>query len=323
MTAGRFATSLAVVLLAGVAPAAEADKYLPDDSEFVLFVHVRQVLDSPLAKKYLLDSARNALDSDRFKPRVIFQAMQLNPLQDIASLTLAGAAADPDKLLLIVRGQFDLATIATVADTESQRAPDTLKVHKYRENFLVYQFPAPRHDRATPLFLCFLDKETAVLSPSEKLVHDAIAKKLGKRQTIPSKEMQTLLARVDGRQSLWIAGLVSEPWKKQLGNNPTIKKLIGNMQNLRGGLVVNEGLHADFRMAFGDPNATGEVRKFLIAMQSLVELAVLGGEWSRNVDDILKKMVVLTANRESVRVEIRASAAEIEKILHAKPKSSP
>lgn len=318
MPIGRVSAFLVIAMAASV-PAAEVDKYLPNHSEFVLFVNVRQVIDSPLIKKYLLDQARSAFDSDGFKPRQIFQAMQLDPFKDITSLTLAGPGfPDFDKSLLVVRGKFDLNTIATVADTEAQRAPDTLKIHK-QGDFAVYEFPSPR-DRSVPWFLCFLDKQTAVLSPSRPAVTDAIAKKNGKRETTLSKEMQSLLDRVDSRRNLWLVGRASESLKNELGSTAQTKKLVGSLRNVSGGATIGEGLRANLMIEFGDPRVVGEVRKFLIGIQSLVELAVLGGEWSRKADDVLKKAVVISAEKDGVRIQIQASAAEIEKLLQAKPK---
>ena len=260
-------------------------------------MNVRQTLDSSLVKKYFLDRDRNAFDSDQFEPRQIFQAMQLDPFKDIASLTLVGSGLpELNKGLLILRGNFDLKTIATVGDTEAQRAPDTLKIHKESDKFLVYEFRSPR-DRSEPLFLCFLDKGTAVLSPACATVADAIAKKMGKQQASMSKEMQALLNRVDTRQTVWLAGLATESLKKELGNNPQTKKLVGGLRDIHGGLTVGDGVNADFLIQFGDARAAGDVRKFLIGMQSLVELAVLGGEWSRKVDDVLKKHSSLPPTR--------------------------
>ena len=70
-----------LVFALAAAPAPEIDKYLPNDADFVLFVNVRQTLDSPLAKKYLLDPARNAFDNDQFKPPLDFPGDAARPVQ--------------------------------------------------------------------------------------------------------------------------------------------------------------------------------------------------------------------------------------------------
>ena len=46
---------LAVVLAGAPARAGEVDRYLPDDTEIVVNVNIRQILDSPLVKKHALE----------------------------------------------------------------------------------------------------------------------------------------------------------------------------------------------------------------------------------------------------------------------------
>src|SRR5712692_7857713 len=104
---GARALALAGVLLAGAASAAEVDKYLPDDSQFVLCVDVRQILDAKLTKTYALEKIKDGFKKSAEAER-LFKGIGLDPLKDIHSITVAGVQPGAEhKRLVIVRGSFD------------------------------------------------------------------------------------------------------------------------------------------------------------------------------------------------------------------------
>ena len=45
-------------------PAAEIDKYLPDDTQIVLHANIRQILESDLGKKYLMPQLEAAIQGN-------------------------------------------------------------------------------------------------------------------------------------------------------------------------------------------------------------------------------------------------------------------
>src|SRR5215472_13897412 len=53
------------LMAAGSARAAEPDKLLPDDSEYIITLNIRQLLDSALTKKYGLPKIQELLKSDQ------------------------------------------------------------------------------------------------------------------------------------------------------------------------------------------------------------------------------------------------------------------
>src|SRR5260370_22996361 len=56
---------LAALVMGGSAQAAEPDKLLPNDSEYVVTLNVRLLLDSALSKKYALPNMQERLKSDQ------------------------------------------------------------------------------------------------------------------------------------------------------------------------------------------------------------------------------------------------------------------
>src|SRR5207245_2549116 len=79
---------LVTLTMGGTVRAAEADKLLPNESEYVVTLNVRSLLDSALTKKYGLPKMQELLKSDQ-EIQEIFKSLGLDPLADIHSLTLA------------------------------------------------------------------------------------------------------------------------------------------------------------------------------------------------------------------------------------------
>src|SRR5206468_1258592 len=113
-------TALGLALAAGLAAAparaAEADKYLPSDTEAVVGINVRQLLDAPLVKKYALEQIKDALKKNA-EVTTALQAMNLDPFKDVNSVVIAVS----DKVaqgqgLAIVHGNFDVSKITSTLE---------------------------------------------------------------------------------------------------------------------------------------------------------------------------------------------------------------
>src|SRR5262249_50931606 len=122
----------AALLLAAPASAAEADKYLPEDTTSVVSVNVRQVLDSPVGKKYLQEVVKTVLkqNADLQKP---LTAAGVDPLKDVSSVVVAASDVAGDKVLVIVRGTFDPDKAQAAAEDFAKKNPRQLVIHKEGE----------------------------------------------------------------------------------------------------------------------------------------------------------------------------------------------
>src|SRR5947207_5565272 len=98
---------LALALGAVPAQSAEPSKYLPGDTELVVYINARQILDAPLVKKYALERVKAALKESTDAQRFVTEA-GLDPLKDVQSLLMAspGSAAAAEKVLVVARGHF-------------------------------------------------------------------------------------------------------------------------------------------------------------------------------------------------------------------------
>src|SRR5690348_15351621 len=111
----RYCRWLCVAVIAVVAApvhAAELDKFLPDDTQVVASINVRQILDSGLAKKYeIAKEFEKALGQNEEATKVL-KGLGLDPLKDITRITIAHTGKQDDKqVLACIHGSFDLAKI--------------------------------------------------------------------------------------------------------------------------------------------------------------------------------------------------------------------
>src|SRR5260370_23085737 len=120
----------AVLALALPVRAADVDKYLPEDTEVVVVVNAKQLLDAPLVKKHLLEHVRAHLQSNSELVNPL-SSLGFDPFNDLTSITAALPMLSNDaKALIITHGQFDKAKFETKAEAVAKEKSDLLKIHK-------------------------------------------------------------------------------------------------------------------------------------------------------------------------------------------------
>jgi len=238
----RDAAILLVVLLAA-APgrAADIDPYLPEDTESVVNVNVRQIVDSPLIKKHALEPAQEALRGND-QVQDILNALGFDPFKDLDRILVATpGGTDKDRGLLIVHGRFDLAKFKAKGEEVAKDNDENLKIHKVLGGkHTVYEVNTP--DLDNPLFVALPSRDTMVASAGKDYVIDAL-KKIGKtdKPVLKNKDFQALLEKVDDRQSLSIAAVKTPAVKDALGGLPgDVKDMIDKIQALGGGLTISD-----------------------------------------------------------------------------------
>jgi hypothetical protein len=219
--------AVAATALALSVPCAAFEKYLPDKTELVVAINLRQVLDAPPVKKYapglmkeywlrfLLwsnkdnEGLRKLIEDN---PGVFQKDVAKSPEflatlgEHVSTFVVAGLLdGGDDEFLAVVQGRFD----AGKAKKLVQWAGDTkflglsLKTQKVSGRDL-YEFSFPKSDGA--IFLALADEQHVLFSLSKDWVVEALAKTAGNRKPKLNKGLQALLDKVDRKQSLWLIG---------------------------------------------------------------------------------------------------------------------
>ena len=129
----RLPIGLSWLMLAALAPpgrAADAEKYLPNDSDVVVTLRVQTLLDAPLVKRNL-DQLKPAFQKNDDYQKTI-DALGLDPFKDI-ELIVVGVplgGGDPDKAVAVIQGKFNVAKVQAVAAKAAKDNGDVLKIEK-------------------------------------------------------------------------------------------------------------------------------------------------------------------------------------------------
>jgi hypothetical protein len=292
--------ALAAALPAG---AADPDKLLPGDTAVVAHVNVRQALDSKLFQKHGQAPLKDLLKQSAEAQKVL-EAIGLDPFKDISGITVAAAATDAEKILIIVRGNFNLDKIHATAD-QVMKSDKSLTFTK-QGNLRVYEAKGN-----TPMFAAFLDKGTVVASPSKDYVTGAVGGKAAKI----SKELQGMIAQADGKQTVWMAGVITDAMKQQLASNPQLADYAKKLTGFTGTVAVTTDVQMAVSIHTTDAKAAGEISELLNGIKGFASAAAANvpdfGPLLADVIDGLK----IGANQAQVTVTGKISEDVIEKAI--------
>lgn len=205
--------AVALLLLPVTVRAAEPDKFLPNDSEMVMGLNVKQMINSPVVKKYALDQIKIAMMGNADVQKFL-KALDFDPLTDVDSMLVSASnLANPNnKVLIVVRGKFDQAKIQKAVENSQN------KVKTSKEGDLtIYE----SEQNANTSFFTVMDAGTIVMSNQKAYLVDASKAKGGKL----SKPLVAALETVEGKDSMWMAVEVTEAIRKQMANNPQAKQI--------------------------------------------------------------------------------------------------
>jgi hypothetical protein len=315
----RVTAMLALVVSTSPVCAGESDKFLPADSEFIVRLNIRQILDAPALKndKDALPRAKKLVEQllAGYEPALKhLDAAGVDLYRDIAALTMALAGdADAEKAFLILDGKFDPARFQAPA----KKPAAGLKVIKLAGHD-VYELELPGLDQ--PVFACLLDEATLVASGRKDSVAAAIAKT--KNKTEPAKKVQSLLAMLDGKQHLSFAGtrpaMVKLLGMLQLPFSDQLPALLEDADAIHGGLTIAKEVDLMVRFPTRDEKTA---RQFFQQMTIVVAVArgVIAKEAKKDkgLEPLVELMKTLRTGVEGTAVVWRAqlSLAAAEKLL--------
>jgi hypothetical protein len=223
----RIAT--AAVLVAGLAfaapaRAAEIDALLPSETESVIYVNVKQILDSKIVKKYALGQIKQTLESNDDAQRMM-KDLGIDPLKDIDRVTAGSWGKDKDdmNLVAIVRGKFDPAKLMATAEKEAKNNGDKLSIVTEGDYKLVKFTP---DNSPKPVYVSAADDKTVVIATDKKLAANALTAAVKGTKPTVKKELAQLLLKMDEKASMYTCGTVDGS-KVQLPPNMNIPGLDG------------------------------------------------------------------------------------------------
>jgi len=284
------------------------DPLVPADAEIVVTVNVRQMLDSPLVKKHALKEMKEALKKNE-QANQTMKAIGLDPFKDVNTVVIAGGGGTAaNKVLVVVRGNFDPEKIQTAAAEEAKKNPDKLKILKEGDTRL-YEIQA----EGKPAYAAFADKGTLVVSPSKPYALKAV-QNAGKRAAAkPNKGLAQALSKVNGKESVWLAVVITDEMKKQLEKSPMTANIGPKLESVTGGVNVTDGLKANILVHTTDATAAKELSKLAIQGKSFLAIAAQNDDKRADLYNEMLNNLKISANKSTVDISFNLSQELIEK----------
>lgn len=305
---------IALVASTAQATAAEINKFLPDDSEIVLVLNVKQLLDAPLIKNHALPTVKTLVESN---PDIknILAALGFDPLKDLSSITLASSGISADaKGILIATGTFDVAKFEAQAEKVAKDKDGMLKILKEGDHKIL-EISGPMQPK--PAFAAMIDGTSIVASTEKSVVLEAYDRASGKKKGAIKKDLASLIEKMSPDQSLWVAAPGSVFAKAPIDDEKT-KKTVESIDNITLGLTVSKDISMVLAIAAKNADAAKDMAEQM--KQGLEQakgmLALLAGNQKElaPIVDVVGSMKVAT---EGTRVTLKSEVSHetIEKNL--------
>lgn len=250
------------VALAGTAPtarAAEVDKLLPADSEYVVSFNVRQILDSEIIKKYALGNIKDFLeggDAQKF-----LKELGLDPLKDIDRVIVGASGTDQNdfKGLGVIRGKFNPQKLYAAAEAQTKKDADHFSLVKDGQDVMFKYQP----DDGVPMYGTVIDNTTLVLASDKKLVSTALAG--GGAKSAINKDLAALVNRMDEKSSLFLCMLTKDKLDKirlpQGGAPAGLKDQLGKMDTVTVAVRISADISFEASLGMADDKSADDMGK--------------------------------------------------------------
>lgn len=296
-------------------PTSDTSKWVIEGSEMVLHLNIRQILSSEAMKKEAIAAMKKAIDDDA-TAKMVFDSIGLDPLKDIDSITVSGAAPSPKdvKALVIVRGKFNLIKIQAAAEKFAADKPTEIKLSK-SNGLQLYELKAKDN---TPV-ATFMDATTLVIGSSKEITLDAV-KTVGRRTAKVGKEMDTALLRFTGKESLNLALVFNEELRKQIGKAPGAAEIASNLKTVTGTLNLTDKATLGVIVKTDDEEAASKLQGLIKQGLTLAELVATGDEKFGPVLGEFLKATKLTQQKTTVSLTLTVTQELIEKAMNQSKK---
>ncbi|HBI44675.1 MAG TPA: hypothetical protein DDY78_17760 [Planctomycetales bacterium] len=296
---------LVALCLAATARAVSPDNRTPADAELVVSIDVSQILASDIYKKFAKDELEKLLLTPSVKKELT--DVGLNPLTDIHKLLITSAGTEKPKVLFVAYGKFDVDKIKAGAEKAAKDKPDELKIAA-KDGKTIYEGKGSDGKE----FFAYLDPNgNTVLASTER---DYLMTAIANKSAGPGKEMQDALSKVGGKESIWLAAIITKEMKKQLASMNWAKDLAPKLDAVTGAINVANDVQTNVVIHTTDAKAATDVKKLLNQVKPLLTLgAQSAGEEAAPVLSEVVDNIKITTEENSVKINLKVTEELIEK----------
>jgi hypothetical protein len=314
--------ALAVTLAAPVR-AADADPILPAATESVVFVNVRQVIDSDVVKKFALGQIKQALQGNDAKK--MLEELGLDPLKDIDKVTVASwGSAEEMNFVGAIRGKFDKEKLTAAAKKHAEAKSDELSVVK-EGDLEIFKVTPKNQQSDKPFYATVADDKTIVVGSDKKVVATGVAAAKGTKAEL-KKEIAALLAKQDEKASMFMCALIEGKAEGlQLPPNVNIpgvdgaklSKQLAKMTTAAMTLRVTDEIGVEVAMGMKDTDSADEfgdtVSNLIGTVKQFLPFLTAQQPQAKPLVDEINKTLKSSVKDKDVKLTLKISADAIGK----------
>ena len=324
---------LGAALAAGVVPfslvspaarAAEIDPVLPKETEQVVYVNVRQVVDSELVKKFALGQIKQTMEGNEDVQKFL-KDFGIDPFKDIDRVTIGswGGKGDDDEgqVVGVIRGRFDAEKIFAAVKKEAAANSDRISIVTEGDYKLV---KVTQEKQPKPIYAAVADENTVVAGNDKKSVAAAVGAAKNKTKAIVKKDLARLLLKQDEKASMYAVGLIDG---KDLPIPPTLpipnldpaklRKHADSLKNVAVTVKLTADVDLEVTAGMADADSAGDFADTVKQLVGQVKafLPIVAGpkpNLKSLVDDVTKTLKA-TAADDVVTVVLKLTADALGK----------
>jgi hypothetical protein len=277
-------------------------KLLPNNTEIILTVNVKQILESEVVKgqqdlvKQVKAGLQSQIPADAHK---YLEKIGIDPFKDIDSVTVAHPGSkDPDATVLIIEGAFNAQKFENTAEEAAKDNGEVLKISKVG-NVKVYDVSPPGEKR---VFLTLLGK-SLVITPSKEILNGTLARVAGDEKGKLKKQIGDLLSTTSDKQSL--SFVITGPALSRLADNPKIPNgaqvapVLQALDGVSGAITIAKNINFQFAVGSKDEATT----KNMVAQGNagLLGLRLLVAQKAKENEALMPLVEVMNSLRVSAK----------------------
>jgi Protein of unknown function (DUF3352) len=289
-----FAIGAVAIFLAAAGPARAVDveAFLPKESDAVVSINVRQLLDSDIIKKFALDIIKKGMKENQEAQRA-FDALGLDPLKDFNRVTvgIGGEDATDAKAVIVVEGKFDPKKINDTAADFAQKKGQNIAVDKL-DGKTIYKITG--ENQPNPLFAAVVDPNTIVLATTKEYLGRSFEAAQGNVKSELKKELADLVKKADPKATLFLVAATKGKLDKVPVPDPNVAKVLQDIESLTADLRVDKDIKLELVMGVKDDEIAtalnGMVEEGLKQAQQFVPLIALQNPQLKPLGDMVNSI---------------------------------
>lgn len=306
---------LAVVMTAGLAAttrAADVDPLLPKETEYVVHMNFKQMLESDIMKKYAMGQIKQALQGEDLKG--VLDTLGLDPLKDLEKATLGvWMKGEETSMVGVIKGKFDTKKMYDGAKELAAKAKDKVELVTESVDGKDVTLVKMTQDSGKPAFLTVADDSTVLLGSEKKYAVAALTAFNKKEKAKLSKELTALVLKQDDKASMYFCGVTEGKLKdipassfdglKQVGvDGEKMKEQLEKMNTVA--VTLNVGKEVKFTAIMGMKDAdaaeefNGTLDKLVDTAKTFLPLIANQPKNKALVDDLTKSLGVKAKDKD-------------------------